>query len=385
MLASFRKAAYLPSPKTDAAYMNMRNDPEIPSYPPLWFVRISQKIRHFFLKMNRRFTHPNVVMWEMAHNMWLAAGISVAAELGIADLLREGPRSIDELASRTETHADSLYRVMRMLASQGIFKEIKGRQFKITSLAVPLQEDQIRYLMLLHLNRNHFRMFGDLMESVRSGNTVSGEHSGKALFEHIGNDALKNEWFNKAMTSASKMQIPSLLSSFPFEKYGYIIDIGGGEGLFLAKVLSKSAGSSGLLFDLPGVMTRTGDIIRNHLLGGRMEVLEGDFFESVPGDGDLYILKSVLHDWDDDSTLKILGNVHKVMDQKSRLLVIESVLDEGNLPGFGKMTDILMMAAAGGRERTRTKWESLLAASGFRIRKIHPTISHQSIIEASKI
>ena len=101
--------------------------------------------------------------------------------------------------------------------------------------------------------------------------------------------------------------------------------------------------------------------------------------------GDLYILKSVLHDWDDDSTLKILRNVHKVMDQKSRLLVIESVLDEGNLPAFGKMTDILMMVAAGGRERTRTQWKSLLAASGFRIRKIHPTISHHSIIEASKI
>ena len=111
----------------------------------------------------------------------------------------------------------------------------------------------------------------------------------------------------------------------------------------------------------------------------------GDFFESVPGGGDLYILKSVLHDWDDEDSIKILGNVHRAMAQKSRLLIIESVLDEGNLPSFGKMTDILMMVAAGGKERTLGQWENLLSASAFNIRKIHPTISHQSIIEAVKI
>jgi len=365
--------------------MKMRNDPELPSYPPLFFVRITEKLRSFFLQMNRRFTHPNVVMWEMTHNMWLAAGISVAAELGIADLLKGGPMGIDDLAVQTGSHSDSLYRVMRMLASQGIFREMKGRCFETSSLARPLQEDQIRYLILLHLNKNHFEMFGGLLKSVRTGETVSGVRSGKDLFDYIANEEKRNEWFNKAMSSASKMQVPALLSAFPFRKYGNIIDIGGGEGLFLAAVLSRAIKSHGLVFDLPNVLVKTGDVIDKHALSGRLEPREGDFFESVPSGGDLYMLKSVLHDWDDISSVKILQNVHRVMDERSRLLIIEAVLDEGNQSSFGKMTDILMMAAAGGRERTHAQWETLLEASGFRIRRIHSTITPYSLIEAEKV
>jgi len=385
MLARFPKAPYLPSPETHFAQMKMRNDPEIPSYPPLYFVRITEKIRRFFLRMNRRFTHPNVVIWEMVHNMWLAAGISVVAELGIADLLKDGPRSIDELAALTNTHTCSLYRVMRMVASHGIFREQKGRQFVTTSLAVPLQDDQIRYLILIHLNCNHFEMFGGLIKSVRTGKTVSGEDSGRILFDHIGNDDRRNEWFNKAMTSASRMQVPALLSAFTFKKFGNIIDIGGGEGLFLVNILDRVKKSCGVVFDLPGALLKTSDMIDSHSLSGRMKQVAGDFFQSVPGGGDLYILKSVLHDWDDESSLKILRNVHKVMDRESSLLVIEVVLDEGNQLSFGKMTDILMLAAAGGKERTHAQWNKLLKEAGFRIRKIHSTITPHSLIEAKKI
>jgi len=363
----------------------MRTDPKLPSYPPLLFVRITNKIRLFFLRMHRRFTHPNVVMWELAQNMWLAAGISVAAELGIADLVKERPVSIEDLAVRTGTHKDSLYRVMRMLASHGIFRELGGQRFESTSLAVPMQEDQIRYLLLLHLNRNQFQIFGDLMMSVRTGKPVSEDLSTKVLFDQRESDELKKEWFNRAMTSASMMQVPALLSAFPFRKYGKIIDIAGGEGFFLANILSRQVKSRGVLFDLPGALSGANDIIDRFSLKGRMELVGGDFFENVPAGGDLYILKSILHDWDDESSIKILGKVHKVMGPKSRLLVIDSVLDEGNHPSFGKMTDILMMAAAGGKERTLKQWESLLSASGFIIRKIHPTISPHSIIEALKI
>lgn len=364
--------------------MKMKNDPDLPSYPPLLFVKITEKIRRFFLRMNRRFTHPNVVMWEMTHNMWLASGISVAAELGLADLLKDGPMSVEDLATRTATHPGSLYRIMRMLASNGIFREVEGERFETTSLAVPLQDDQIRYLILLHLNRGHFEIFGNLMKSVRTGETVSGETSGKALFEHIGSEDKRNEWFNKAMSSASRMQLPALLSVFPYKKFKNIIDIGGGEGLFLASILTRATTSQGVVFDLPWVLSKTGDLIAKYSLNDRMEAIGGDFFEKVPTGGDLYMMKSVLHDWDDDSSAKILRKVHKAMDRESCLLVIEAVLDEGNLPSFGKMTDILMMAAAGGRERTRRQWETLLLSSGFKILKIHQTISPHCLIEAKK-
>lgn len=357
----------------------------MPSYPPLYLVRITNRMRQFFLRLNRRFTHPNVVMWEMIHNMWLAAGISVVAELGIADLLKDGPKDIDDLATKTSTHSDSLYRVMRMLASQGIFRELKGKRFNSTSLARPLEEDQIRYMILVHLNRNQFAMFGELMKSVRTGDTVSGDRSGKALFDHIRDEDKRNEWFNKAMSSASKMQVPALLSAFPYKKYSRIIDVGGGEGLFLAAVLGRATRSQGVVFDLSNVLENPGGVRAAPSLEGRMELKSGDFFESIPAGGDLYMLKSVLHDWDDESSLKILQNVHRVMEKQSRLLIIEAVLDEENQSSFGKMTDILMMAAAGGLERTHKQWQNLLEASGFRIRKIHPTITPHSLIEVEKV
>lgn len=363
----------------------MKNTPGIPSYPPYYFVKTTEKIRQFFLRMNRRFTHPSVAIWDMVLNTWLAAGISVVTELGIADLLKDGPKSIDQLASQTNTHTDSLYRVMRMVASHGIFREKKGRRFELTSLAEPLQEDKIRYLILLHLRPYHFELFGGLIKSVRTGKTVSGETSARVLFDYLGNDETRNEWFNKAMTSISRMQIPALLSAFTFKKFRNIIDLGGGEGLFLATILSKAEKSRGVLFDLSAALLKTGDLIESYSLSDRMKPHAGDFFESVPEGGDLYMLKNVLHDWDDESSLKILRNIHKVMDHESCLLVIEVVLEEGNHPSLGKMSDILMMVAAGGKERTRTQWKNLLEESGFRIRKIHPTISPHCLIEARKI
>jgi hypothetical protein len=226
----------------------MKRENEFPVYPPLLFVRITEKIRYFFLRLNRRFTHPNVVLWEMVHNFWLAAGIGVVAELGIADLLKEGTHTVDELAELTGTDRGALYRVMRMLATQGIFKEIRGKRFVSTPLAQPLREDQIRDLLLLHMTPRHFQMFGEMMTCVRTGKNVSGKPGGSALFDHIGNDEQRNERFNKAMTSATRMQASAILSVFPFKGYRKIIDVGGGQGLLLAAILhrNRQAGGGGV-------------------------------------------------------------------------------------------------------------------------------------------
>jgi hypothetical protein len=362
----------------------MQRENEFPVYPPLLFVRITEKLRYFFLRLNRRFTHPNVVLWEMVHNLWLAAGIGVVAELGIADLLKEGPRTVDELAELTGTDKRSLYRVMRMLATQGIFKEIRGKRFISTPLAKPLREDQIRDLLLLHMTPRHFQMFGEMITSVRTGKNVSGRMGGSALFDHIGNDESRNQRFNKAMTSATRMQASAILSAFPFKGCRKIIDVGGGQGLLLAAILHRNSQAEGVVFDLPKAVAHAGEVISSYSLGERMRAEEGDFFKKVPGGGDIYIMKSILHDWDDDASLKILGNVRDAMGEGSRLLVIDSVLDEGNSPSFGKMTDILMMVSAGGKERTRAEWETLLGRAGLRIRKIRATVSPHSIIEADR-
>lgn len=360
----------------------MKSDREFPAYPPFVFIRVTGKLRDFFLRLNRKFTHPNVVLWEMVHNFWLAAGISVAAELGIADLLKEGPLSVEELAKRTGTHEGSLYRVLRMLSSHGIFRELREKRFASTRLATPLEEDQIRYLLMLHLTPRHFHMFGELLTSVKTGKNVHGKLKGSELFEHIGLDEQRNTRFNMAMSNASKMQASILLSAYTFNRYRKIIDIGGGQGLLLAAILHHSPQSKGSIFDLPHALTRVAEVIEGYSLGDRMEVIEGDFFNEVPPGGDLYIMKSVLHDWDDDDAAKILGNVRKAMDSASRLLIIESIIHTGNKPSFGKMTDILMMVSAGGKERTRAEFTDLLDRTGFRIRKIYSTISPHSLIEA---
>jgi hypothetical protein len=360
----------------------MKNDKEFPAYPPVIFIRITEKLRAFFLRLNRKFTHPNVALWEMVHNFWLAAGIGVAAELGIADLLKKGPVSVEELAVRTGTHKESLYRVLRMLSAHGIFRELRGMRFISTPLAKPLREDQIKYLILLHLTPRHFQMFGELLTSVKTGKNVSGTLEGSALFEHVGKDEQRNARFNMAMTNASKMQASILLYAYSFKRYSKIIDIGGGQGLFLAAILQHLPQSKGSLFDLPQAVTRAGEVIEEYCLGDRMEAIAGDFFKEVPRGGDLYIMKSVLHDWDDDAAAKILGNVKKAMQSTSRLLIIDSVINKRNKPSFGKMTDILMMVSAGGKERTRAEFETLLNRTGFRIRKIYSTISPHSLIEA---
>lgn len=362
----------------------MKKDEDFPAYPPLFFVRITEKLRNFFLRLNRKFTHPNVVAWEMIHNFWLASAIGVAAELGIADLLKNGPKSIHELALMTGTHEESLYRIMRVLASQQIFREIKDKHFRLTPLARSLLEDQVKYLIAVHLTKKQFHLFGELLTCVKTGKNASEPLAGSLLFEHIGKDERRNEWYNKAMTNATMMQASAILSAYSFKRFRKVIDIGGGQGLLLAAILRQSENSRGVVFDLPQSTSQTRSILEKYSVEDRTEIIEGNFFEKIPEGGDLYILKSVLHSWDDESSRKILSNVYEAMTLESRLLIIESVLDEGNEPSFGKMTDILMMVAMGGKERTKSEYEALLHRTGFRIRKIHPTISPHSLIEAVK-
>jgi hypothetical protein len=362
----------------------MKASKQYPVYPPLFFVRETERLRRFCTRINRRFTHPNVVLWEMVHQMWVAAGINVAVQLGIADLLKQGPMDIAGLARKTGTHEDSLYRLMRMLSTRGLFKESGERLFASTRLSKPLQEDQIRYLLMTHLRAGQFEIFGDLLQSVKTGKNVRGRDSGRGLFDQIEEDVERNERFTRAMTSASRMLAGALVAAFPFKRYKRIIDVGGGQGFLLAAILDRNPGIRGIVFDLPGAISKADRIIEEFSLEDRMDAVAGDFFDKVPEGGDLYLMKSILHDWSDEDAMKILARVREAMPDGSRLLVIEPVIGENNRPEFGKMTDILMMAAVGGKERTRSEWEVLLTDAGFRIRKIHGTVSPQHLIEVVK-
>jgi len=360
----------------------MKDGNDFPKYPPVLFVRGTEKLRNFLLRLYRRFTHPDVAVFEMVHQFWLVAAMGVAAELGIADILRQGKKDIRELAGITTTHEESLYRLLRVLASNDIFREDKDRCFSLTPLAEALQEDRARYLVTAHLTRIHYQMFSELMYCVKTGKNAAELITGTELFESIGSSMESSELFNRAMTTATRMQVPAILSAFSFGRFWNIIDVGGGEGLLLAAILQKYPRIRGVVFDLPQSTVRTAEVFDRYNVAGRATIETGSFFESVPCGGDLYMLKSVLHNWDDEPALKILSNIRKVMESGARLLIIDSILGGRNEPSFGKMTDILMLVAMNGKERTLVEFESLLDQSGFTIQKIHPTVTPHKLIEA---
>jgi hypothetical protein len=354
---------------------------EFPKYPPLFFVRFFDKLRKLFIHLSRRFTHPDIAVFEMVHNLWLSAAIGVAAELGLADILRNGKKPVSELASLTNTNEESLYRLMRMLASNDIFKEVHHRFFTITPLARALQEDHIKYLITSHLSKFHFMVFGELMHTVRTGISASELFINEPFYEHIGKDEYKNALFNKAMTSASMLQISAVLPFYHFSRFKKIIDIGGGEGLFIAAILRKCPFSKGVVFDLPQSSSNTREVLDIYKVTDRVDIITGSFFEKIPEDGDLYVVKNILHNWDDNACIAILGNIRKVMSSKTRLLIIETFVEEANKPSFGKMTDILMMAVTGGKERTIAEFKSLILASGLNVKKIYRTVAPVRLIE----
>jgi hypothetical protein len=362
----------------------MKNKIEYPHYPPRFLVMLFERMRHLFMRLNRRFTHPNVAVFEMAHNLWLAASLNVAAELGIADQLKEGGKFIRELAALTGTHEESLYRMMRMLASQEIFREQKSRFFTLTPLAEALQENNIKFLITSHLSKRQFHLFGEMMYTIRTGKSANEIIIGDDLFDHLRLDEKRNEQFINAMTNISLIQISTILPVYPFKKYKKIIDIGGGEGLMLAALLQKYTECRGTVFDLPQSASQAIKFIERYGIDDRCSFVAGNFFETIPEGGDLYIMKNILHDWNDESCLVILRNIAMTMPSTSRLLIIDPFVEDGNRPSFGKMTDMLMMTALGGKERTKDEFKILLDQAGFRIRKIYRTISQLMLIEAEK-
>ena len=267
----------------------MQNRKEFPHYPPLFIISITEKMRSLFLRLYRKFTHPNVAVFEMVHHFWLAAALGVAAELGIADLLKKGVKSIHELATLTHTHEESLYRLMRMLASHDVFREQNNRLFTLTPLAKSLQEDQVKYLIISHLTKLHFQMFGELIYSIRTGKNASELITGSALFDHIGQDEQRNELFIKAMTNASMMQVAAIIPAYSFGRYRNIIDVGGGEGLMMAAIIQKFPDCKGIVFDLSQSSDQALKIIEKQGIADRCWFIAGSFFETIPEGGDLYI------------------------------------------------------------------------------------------------
>ncbi|HEY0380428.1 MAG TPA: methyltransferase [Pyrinomonadaceae bacterium] len=328
---------------------------------------------------------PEAVLTQLAFGALMTQAVYVAAKLGVADLLAEKPKTIAELAAATETNRHALYRVLRSLASAGIFEETDPKVFALTPLAEPLRADapnSVRNGIIFMGEEWHWRVWGDMLYSVRAGKPAWGHVHGGEVFDYFAVNPAQAEIFNRAMTDMSVATAPAVVEAYDFSGIGTVADIAGGHGYLLAQVLKANPAARGVLFDVQPVIEGAGQLLEREGVSDRVEKVSGDFFARVPAAADLYMMKSIIHDWDDERAVMILRNVNEAMKRDGKVLLVEVVVPEGNEPHLSKLVDLEMLVSPGGVERTAREYSDLLSAAGLRLTRIIQTKSPVSIIEA---
>ncbi len=314
----------------------------------------------------------------------LSQALHVAAKLGIADLLAEGPRRAEDLAGVTGSHPSSLYRVLRLLASEGVFEELEEGQFTLTPLAEPLRSDapnSLRARAIFDGEEWNWHPWGNLLHSTKTGGSAFDHTYGVAVFDYLKETPEAATSFDSLMAAQTRPWALSVADAYDFADIGTLVDVGGGYGALLAAILTAHPHLKGVLVDLRHVVAGARPKLEEAGLAGRCETVAGDFFQSVPDGGDAYILKHVLHDWDDDRCVSILGNCWRAISNEGRLLVIEFLVAPGNEPDYGKYLDLNMLVLTKGRERTEEHYRTLFKAADFTLSRVVATRSELSIIE----
>jgi hypothetical protein len=330
---------------------------------------------------------PEVALTQMIFGAFVSQAVSVAAKLGVADLLAEQPQTVAALAAATETHERSLYRVLRTLASVGVFRETDDKVFELTPLAEPLRSDapnSMRNGAIFMGAEWHWRVYGEMLHSVRTGKSAWSRANGAEVFDYFAAHPEHGEVFNRAMTDMSAVAAAAITEAYDFRGIDTLVDVAGGHGYLLAAALRANPDVRGVLFDLPQVIDGAPATLEREGVTDRVELSSGDFFASVPEGADAYMMKHIIHDWDDERALLILNNIRRAMRDDGRVLICETVVPEGNEPHFGKLMDLEMLVSPGGVERTAREYRDLLAQAGLELKRIIPTRSYLSIVEAIK-
>ena len=315
----------------------------------------------------------------------VASAVNVVAQLAIPDRLANGPRTADDLARETGVNGDALYRVMRALASVGVFEERDERTFALTPAGEALKEGPVRAMALWIACPLNLRVHADAMHSLKTGAPAVEVTVGEGAFAHFAKNPEISRIFNDAMTAFSRVVIPAVLDAYDFSGIKTLVDVAGGHGGVLTGVLQKYPGMKGILFDLEHVIDGARPRIAALGLSDRVTTASGDFFKAVPPGGDAYIMKHIIHDWDDDKSAAILENIRKVLPKDGRVVLIESVIPPGNAPALGKIIDLEMLVMPGGRERTETEFRRLFERAGYQVTRIVPTQSPLSVVEARPV
>jgi hypothetical protein len=329
---------------------------------------------------------PQAIILQMAMGPLVSQALGVAARLGIPDLLAAGEKHVDDIAAETGTHAPSIYRILRTLASAGVFAETSPKSFINTLVSEALRSDvpgSMRNIMIFMAEPWHTLAWGNMMHSARTGETAWKATYGEEVFDWLANHPAESEIFNAAMTDMSGFAGPAVAEAYDFSSIDTLADIAGGHGFLLSQILKANPNVKGILFDLEHVIAGAGDMLERHGVADRVQTASGDFFKEVPP-ADAYIMKHIIHDWDDERSIHIMRSIHKAMVGEGKLLLAEMVVPDGNEPHPSKVLDLEMLTLPGGLERTADEYAKLFEQAGFKLNQIVPTRSAFCVIEAVK-
>ncbi|TSA25669.1 MAG: methyltransferase [Bacteroidetes bacterium] len=363
----------------------MKHKPHRYSLPPRWIVKTLAGFRSGLFTLHQRLFPGSIVVYEKFQYLYLLPCLHVAAELNVAGLLQNGNRKVENLASETNVNAESLYRVLRVLASHGIFREHADKTFSNTRLSRPLMEgpESLRHMLRHHLGPLNWAITGELLESVRTGTDGFNRKYGKNIYDYLAGDSDRFALFDQSMADLSSLGLAPLLQAYSFSQFTTLADIGGGDGASLISILQICPNLRGILFDLPAALTKAKEMLHHTDLENLITLIEGNFMEAVPSGADGYLLKHVLHNWDDQHCVAILSNIRKVMPEQGKLIVVEMLVPPGNRASVAKMIDIQMLTSMpGGRERTRQEFEILFSRAGLSLTGEYPTVAPFSVLEA---
>jgi orsellinic acid C2-O-methyltransferase len=332
------------------------------------------------------------MLQQLIFGFFPSAVLSVAVRLRIPDLVAAGPRSSDELARTTDTHAPSLYRLLRAMAYLGLLEETEPGRFGLTDLGALLRSDDPHSMAAttqLFCGEGVWRSWGDLMAGVRTGRPSFERGMGLDPFAEFAEDAEASRNFNRAMSEGTLREAPAIIGTYNFTQFSTLVDVGGGDGALLSSILAATPGLHGTLFDTGPGLAESGERLHAAGVEDRCDVVEGDFFESVPDGADAYIMKSVIHDWDDEKCVTILSNCRRAMKADGKVLIVEPVVPERVKPSFALlgvvMSDLNMLMNTGGKERNEEEFASLLRAADLEPSGVSrvPKPSTMSVIEAT--
>jgi O-methyltransferase domain/Dimerisation domain len=324
---------------------------------------------------------PTVAMRRLTNGYQVSQAIHVVATLGIPDLLRDGPRDSEALAAQTAAHAPSLHRVLRALASVGVLHEDDDGLFGLTAIGECLRSDAPEPVggWAAFIGRPyHWQAWGNLLHGVRTGENAFRAVYGTDVWDYRAQHAEEGAIFDGAMTAIMLRANRHVLAAYDFGRFATVVDVGGGRGAFLSAILEANPGMRGVLFDQPQVVDAA-------VVGERCDVVPGSFFDAVPEGADAYLLKAVLHDWDDEDAARILRRCRTAIPDHGALLIVERDLGAANDNADAKFSDLNMMVGPGGRERTREEFATLLAAGGFALQSATPTAIDLTVFEARPV